>query len=140
MSDEAAKADDAATETPPIELLEKAVADTLDGKNISATYWDRTLRDFRKALAAARRQNVWDVVDVAFGSIVSVSFEMLVRSQLAMRLRSEYSRGWSGAAPRTSPDRRRALLTTTVAIKRRWHAETVCPSHTLYELRGSKGA
>ncbi len=140
MGDETAKADDAVTETPPIELLEKAVADTLDGKNISATYWDRTLRDFRKALAAARRQNVWDVVDVAFGSVVSVSFEMLVRSQLAMRLRSEYSRGWSGAAPRASPSRPRAFLATTVAIKRRGHGETLYPSHTFYALRGSRGA
>ena len=112
MIDETAETDGAVTETPPIELLEEVVSAMLDGKNISATYWDRTLRDLRKALAAARRQNVWDVVDVAFGSVVSVSFEMLVRSQLAMRLRSEYSRGWSGAAPRTSPNRPRTFLAT----------------------------
>ncbi len=89
MRDEAAEPDGAVTETPPIELLEKAVADMLDGEDIGAAYWDRTLRGFRKALDAARRENVWDVVDLAFGNIVSVAFEMLVRSQLAMRLRME---------------------------------------------------
>ena len=90
MSDEAAKADGAVTETPPIELLEKAVADMLDGRNIDANYWDVTLRDFRKVLDAARRENIWAVVDLAFGNIVGVSYEMLLRSQLAMRLRLEY--------------------------------------------------
>jgi len=87
MSDEAGKTKEAATERPPIELLEKAVADMLDGKDIGACYWDRTLLGFRKALDAARRQNIWDVVDLAFGNIVGVSYEMLLRSQLALRLR-----------------------------------------------------
>ncbi len=90
MSDEAGKTKEAATERPPIELLEKAVADMLDGRKIDANYWDVTLRDFRKVLDAARRANIWDVVDLAFGNIVGVSYEMLLRSQLAMRLRLEY--------------------------------------------------
>jgi len=78
------------SDKPPIELLEKAVADMLDGEDIGACYWDRTLRGFRKALDAARRENIWDVVDLAFGNIVGVSYEMLLRSQLAMRLRLEH--------------------------------------------------
>ncbi len=89
MSDDKERRDDASLETPPIDLLEKAVADMFDGKNVGAAFWDSTLRDFRKALDAARRENVWEVVDVAFGSIISVSFEMFIRSQLAMRLRTE---------------------------------------------------
>ena len=90
MIDETAETDGAVTETPPIELLEKAVADMLDGKDIGACYWDRTLRDFRKVLDAARRENIWDVVDLAFGNIVGVSYEMFIRRHLAMRLRLEY--------------------------------------------------
>ena len=43
-----------------------------------------------KALDAARRENIWDVVDLAFGNIVGVSYEMFIRSHLAMRLRLEY--------------------------------------------------
>ncbi len=78
------------SDRPPIELLEKAVADMLDGRNIDANYWDVTLRDFRKVLDAARRENIWDVVDLAFGNIVGVSYEMFIRSHLAMRLRLEY--------------------------------------------------
>jgi hypothetical protein len=86
MSNENPKPEGAVTETPPIELLEKTVSDMLDGKGIDASDWPWTLRDFRKALDTARRGNTWNVVDLAFKNIVSVSFEMLLRSQLAMRL------------------------------------------------------
>ena len=77
------------SDRPPIELLEKAVADMLEGKDIGPGYWDRTLRDFRKVLDAALRENIWAVVDLAFGNIVGVSYEMFIRSHLAMRLRLE---------------------------------------------------
>ena len=90
MSDESAKVDGAVTETPSIELLEKVVADMLDGRNVGPSEWERTLRDFRKALDAARRENAWDVMELAFGNIVTASVEMFVRSQLAMRLRMEF--------------------------------------------------
>ncbi len=89
MNDETGRAEGAVTETPPIELLEKAVADMLEGKRVGAAFWDTTLRDFRLALDAARRESVWEIVDLAFGHIVAVSTEMLVRSQLAMQLRME---------------------------------------------------
>ena len=89
MKDEAGKADGAVTETPPIEVLEKAVSDMLEGKRVGAAFWDNTLKDFRKALDAARRESVWEIVDLAFGHIVTVSTEMLIRSQLAMRMRME---------------------------------------------------
>ncbi len=78
------------SDRPPIELLEKAVADMLEGRGIDANYWRVTLRNFQKVLDAARRENIWDVVDLAFGNIVGVSYEMLLRSQLALRLRLEY--------------------------------------------------
>lgn len=89
MSDETAKAEVVVTERPPIEILEKVVAGMLDGEGIGAPDWRWTLGNFRKALAAARRENVWDVLDLAFGSIAEVGVEMLIRSQLAMRLRME---------------------------------------------------
>jgi hypothetical protein len=89
MKDEAGRDEGASAETVPIEVLEKAVADMLDGKRVGAAFWDNTLKDFRKALDAARRESVWEIVDLAFGHIVAVSTEMLVRSQLAMRMRME---------------------------------------------------
>ncbi len=89
MSDETAKAEVVVTERPPIEILEKVVAGMLDGEGIGAPDWRWTLRDFRKALAAARRENVWDLLDLAFGTVAEVGVEMLIRSQIAMRLRME---------------------------------------------------
>ena len=90
MSSDGHKGKDASPATPSIELLEKVVSDMLDEENIGPSDWKWTLRDFRKALDAARRENVWDVLDLAFGNIVTVSFEMLIRAQLAMRLRMEF--------------------------------------------------
>lgn len=89
MSSSVEKAADGTEAVPPIELLEKAVADMLDGRKVGAAFWSDTLKDFRRALDAARRESVWEIVDLAFGHIVAVSTEMLVRSQLAMRLRME---------------------------------------------------
>jgi hypothetical protein len=42
-----------------------------------------------QALAAAQRENVWDLLDLAFGNIAEVGVEMLIRGQLAMRTRME---------------------------------------------------
>ncbi len=97
MSDETAKPDGTVTETPPIELLEKVMADMLDGKNVGPSDWDWTLRDFRQALEAARKENIWEVVDLAFGNIVAVSVEMLVRGQIALRTRMAFTEKRKGA-------------------------------------------
>ncbi len=96
MSGNKRKAEDASEETPPIELLEKVMGDMLLEQNIGPGFWGCTLADFRKALDAAIREGVWDVLDVAFAGIVAVSVEMLVRSQIALRMQlafAERSRG-----------------------------------------------
>ena len=72
---------------PPIELLEMAVVEMMNSGNTGPAYWESTLRDFRKALDAARHENVWDVVQMAFEEIVGVSFEMLIRSMTVLRRR-----------------------------------------------------
>ena len=97
MNDENPKPEGAVTETPPIELLEKVMADMLDGKDVGPTYWDRTLRDFRQALDAARKENVWDVVDLVFGNIVAISAEMFVRGQIALRTQMDLTGSRKGA-------------------------------------------
>ena len=109
MSDEAAKADGAVTETPPIELLEKVMADMLDGKDVGPSYWDRTLRGFRQALDAARKENVWEVVDLVFGNIVAISAEMFVRGQIALRTQMDLTASRKGAYefPRVAEDAER---------------------------------
>ncbi len=85
--EEETPARDGAPDSPPIELLEKVMADMLDGKNVGPGDWDYMLRDFRKALGAAAKDDIWGVVDVAFGNIVTTSVEMLTRSQIALRMR-----------------------------------------------------
>ena len=84
-------------DSPPIELLEKVMANMLNGEGIAPTEWDWTLRDFRQALDAARKENVWDVVDLVFGNIVAISAEMLVRSQIALRIRMALTEKRKGA-------------------------------------------
>ena len=74
-----------------------AMADMLDGRNVGPSYWDRTLRDFRKALDAARRESVWDVVDLVFGNIVALSTEMFVRGQIALRMQMAFTGKRKGA-------------------------------------------
>ncbi len=79
------QAEDASQETPPIELLEKAMSDMLLERNNGPSLWDSTLTGFEKALDAALREGVWDVLNLAFTRIVAVSVEMLMRSQIALR-------------------------------------------------------
>jgi len=101
MSDENTKTD-ATTERPPIGLLQMAVVEMMNSDFTGPAYWESTLRDFRKALDAARRENVWDVVQMAFEEIVGVSFEMLIRSMTVLRGRMavlEHNKGAREFAP-----------------------------------------
>ena len=133
MSNETGKTDGSATERPPIELLESIMADMLDGKNVGPSEWGSTLKGFRKALDAARRANVWDVVDLAFGNIVSASVEMLVRSQIALRMgmaRQEERKG-AHQFPKVHEDAERVervarfLLDSTVQYAKVRHVSSI---------------
>jgi len=95
MSRDKRKAEGASQETPPIELLEKAMANILLERNNGPSFWSSTLEDFKKALDAALRDGVWDVLDLAFTRIVAASVEMLARSEIALRMQmTSAARAW----------------------------------------------
>ncbi len=94
MSGSKRKAEGVSKETP-IELLEKAMADMLLERNNGPSFWGSTLTAFRKTLDTALRDNVWQALDTTFNEIVAVSIEMLMRSQIALRMKlASTERGW----------------------------------------------
>ena len=44
------------------------------------TLYGNQIEKLRRAMCQARRDNVWDLVDLAFGQVVSTSLEMLLRA------------------------------------------------------------